>query len=203
MDFVANESNCKIETRIVFQNGAPSVHGKIFPFSGSERCIEFSVAQNMDIRSETGRVVMYPFIHVNFQNSFICDYEVSQVMKAMDIARVRMDRCHALFNQFTQFDQFLAALDSVLSFPVTEKGSRFLEHYEEASLYLMLCSFRTDNAIDQTLQALSQVRPQFFSYQFPPVFHQAMTEFVSFHSEFEEGFDIHGFIEKKSGQLFF
>lgn len=203
MDFAANESNCKIETRIVFQNGAPSVYGKVFPFSGSERCIEFSVVQNMDIRSETGRVVMYPFIDFNFQDTVICDYEISQVMKAMGIARSQMDRCHALFNQFTQFDQFLAALDSALNFPVTEKGSRFLEHYEEASVYLMLCPFRTDNAIDQTLQMLFHVRPQFFSYQFPPVFHQAMTEFVSFHSEFEEGFDIDGFIEKKSNQLFF
>lgn len=153
MDFEAYESNCRVETSIRFRDGAPAITGGVFPFDGSNQNIYFSVCQNLDIRAESGRVVMCPLIDFNFQDSAIYDYEVGQVMKALEIARARMERYHTLFNRFTQFDDFLSALDTAL----------VLGRDGDAAQYLMLCPTRTEDAIDQALVVVLARRPTLYA----------------------------------------
>lgn len=194
MQFISHERNCHVNINFFFTHGKPSVVGKVHPFDGNLSFhIHFSVAQNLEIRAESGRVVMCPMLRIEMGEDRlgIFDYEADQFMVAMEVARERMNRYHSLYNQFTNFDNFLEALETALR----------LGRHDDAAQYLCLCPFITEEAIDEALTVIFSVDPALIAPTKNTPWHEALSDFVTPHPDHKD--TLEAFIEKKTNQLFF
>ncbi|MGC8122092.1 hypothetical protein [Marinobacter sp. VGCF2001] len=142
MEFLYYEQGFKIKTE--FRHNAMGVlfEGDVFPFEGSEERIHFYMMEQITPPSE-GR---YKLInsYVDLEINHVRSVEVDQLIKAVNLAKERLDRYQSLYLRFENYTIFCESLDDVI-----DRGD-----YESVSLFLSISPHRDDESIDDCLVKL-------------------------------------------------
>lgn len=150
MEFSSVVQGCPVHVTIEYRNQAPVIQGRVYPFEGGSDYVDFSVAQNLDIRMASGTLVMVPTLRFPKQGYSFSDTDMA--VKAVTIAQEQMRYYHALLGRFTDIEAYTSAL-----FEAARRN-------DEASMakYLMLCplaAYTNPQALDQVLLTLLMYKP--------------------------------------------
>ncbi|MFL1455564.1 hypothetical protein ACJO5Y_14095 [Marinobacter sp. GN3S48] len=184
MEFVHYEQGLKIKTG--FQHNAMGVlfEGDVFPFEGSEERIHFYMMEKLTPHSE-GRYKLIDS-YVDFEIGQVRSVDIDQLIKAVNIAKERLNRYQSLYLRFKEYSFFSDALEDVIN----------RNDYENVSIFLSICPHCDDDCIDDTLIKLLNGHSDFtekstllnmFS-DWGTNAYEAIREYCRAHSQYESDF---------------